>query len=237
MHRDSGIITKAGYLMPHGGTHHNIEVYGLGREVTEQIWYQALRNLTSASQFADFRTALEDACDDLYPWDSWKKASIQNAMAAVGIGNSVSYPTCPRFAIPELPPECPFRVEEKVPCRFQAVIPFGCCTRELILEPRPSCPGTETIEPVPGCLPGVTVEPAPGPCCSMELILEPTTRVLTRGEIPLLRRVGCQKETLILGQLTEGGRVEPLTIRSGQQGLPLSHVRILTRKPQDLTTC
>lgn len=235
-HKNSGIITKAGYLMTHGGTHHNIEVCGLGREVTEQIWYQALNNLTSASQFADFRTALEDACDDLYPGDTWKKASIQNAMAAVGIGNSVNYPNCPQFFI--VPPDCTFRVElEGVPCRFQDVIPVGCCTRELILEPRPSCPRPETIETVPGCLPGVTVEPAPGPCCSIELILEPTTRVLTRGEIPLLRRVGCQKEALILGQLTEGGRVEPLTIRSGQQGLPLSHVRILTRKPQDLTTC
>ena len=209
--------------MTHGGTHNNIEVYGLGREVTEQIWYQALQNLTSASQFADFRTALENACDDVYSSDAWKKASIQNAMAAVGIGNSVSYPSCPQFLLEAV---------EAVACRFQDVIPVGCCTRELIL-PWPSCLRAETIEPVPGCLPGVTVEPAPGPCCWTELILEPTTRVLTRGEIPLLRRVGCQKETLILGRLTEGGRVEPLTVRSGQQSLPLSHVRILTRKPQD----
>ncbi|MHC4324239.1 MAG: M4 family metallopeptidase, partial [Planctomycetota bacterium] len=67
MHDNSCIVSKAGYLMTHGGTHNGIEVYGLDRSITEQIWYQSLQHLTSSSQFADFRHALEEACDDLYP--------------------------------------------------------------------------------------------------------------------------------------------------------------------------
>lgn len=235
VHTNSCITSKAGYLMTHGGNHNNIEVYGLGREVAARIWYQALiAHLTPSSNFSDFRAALETACDDLYPGDTWKKASIQNALAAVGIGNAVSYPTCPTLTLGIL--KCTFQLitlKETIQCALKDEITRGCCTRELILEPEPDCSAGMTIEPKPGCSVGMTIEPTPGPCRTTELILEPATRVVTRGDIPLLRRMGCQKETLIIGRLTEGGRVEPLSLHSGQQNLPLNHVRILTRKSKD----
>jgi thermolysin len=218
MHGNSGIPSKAGYLMTHGGTHNNIEVYGLGREVAEQIWYRALHYLTPSTNFADFRLALEDACDDLYPLDAWKSACIQNALAAVGVGSSVNYPTCPTLSITEVP--CQFRAEfpEAVEGPVEAKV-AGCCSRELILESPPACLRGEII-----------IGFEPGPCCTRELILESPALVCEQGDIPVFTPVGCQKETLIIGRLTEGGRVESLTVRSGQKSQPLRHVRILTQK-------
>jgi thermolysin len=227
MHGNSGIVTKAGYLMTHGGTHNNIEVFGLGRRVTEQIWYQALQYLTASSDFSDFREALEDACDDLYPFNAWPKASVQNAMAAVGIGSSVSYPSCPRWIVKP----CLFRLEP-VPCKFR-------------LEGQEKCPYVVEVEPclakleVEPCLAKLEVEPClsrvevgVGPCCTRELILEPRP-VCIHGDIPVFTPEGCMRETIIVGRLTESGRVEPLSVGAGPEGQPLTHVRILTQKRQD----
>jgi hypothetical protein len=214
--------------MTHGGTHHDIEVFGLGRRVTEQIWYQALQYLTPSSDFSDFRVALEDACDDLYPFDAWPKASVRNAMAAVGIGSSVSYPSCPRWIVEPClfrlePVPCSFRLEAEEVCPFVREVELSCWAR-LEVE---SCAYTQEVDP---CL--VRVEAGVGPCCTRELILEPRP-VCIHGDIPVFTAQGCHRETIIVGRLTEGGRVEPLSAEAGLQGQPLAHVRILTRKRQD----
>jgi Zn-dependent metalloprotease/subtilisin-like proprotein convertase family protein len=91
VHSNSGIPNKAFYLMVAGGTHHDIEVRGLGKTVAEEIAYLALTvYLESATSsrwtFRHARLATLDACMQLYPGDQARLASVINAWAAVGIG-------------------------------------------------------------------------------------------------------------------------------------------------------
>lgn len=109
VHTNSGIPNKAGYLMVAGGTHHGVTVEPLGKTVAEQIMYLALTvYLESASQsrwtFRQARLATMDACQQLFPGDEAKLASVQNAWAAVGVGEPAEPPS-PTPPIPEPEPE------------------------------------------------------------------------------------------------------------------------------------
>jgi Zn-dependent metalloprotease/subtilisin-like proprotein convertase family protein len=100
VHSNSGIPNKAFFLMVAGGTHHGIQVQGLGKTVAEEIVYLALTvYLQSATPsrwtFRQARLATMDACMQLYPGDQAKLASVMNAWAAVGVGEP---------AEPEQPP-------------------------------------------------------------------------------------------------------------------------------------
>ena len=91
VHSNSGIPNKAFFLLVAGGTHHGVQVQGLGKTVAEEIVYLALTvYLESATPsrwtFRHARLATLDACMQLYPGDQDKLASVMNAWAAVGVG-------------------------------------------------------------------------------------------------------------------------------------------------------
>jgi Zn-dependent metalloprotease/subtilisin-like proprotein convertase family protein len=115
VHTNSGIPNKAGFLMVAGGTHHGIQVQGLGKSTAEQIMYLALTvYMQSATPsrwtFRHARLATIDACQQLYPGDAAKLATVMNAWAAVGVGeaaspspaeNLIRVETAPQLAIPD----------------------------------------------------------------------------------------------------------------------------------------
>ncbi len=91
VHSNSGISNKAAYLAVAGGTHHGINVEGIGREKAEQIYYLALTSyLSSATEsrwtFMQARYALLNATRQLYGDNGSEYAAVKNAWAAVGIG-------------------------------------------------------------------------------------------------------------------------------------------------------
>jgi bacillolysin len=120
VHSNSGIPNKAFYLMVAGGTHHDIQVEGLGKTVVEEIVYLALTvYLESATSsrwtFRHARLATLDACMQLYPGDQTRLASVMNAWAAVGLGEPagpeqpamesvVRAEAAPHLAIPDATP-------------------------------------------------------------------------------------------------------------------------------------
>ena len=92
VHTNSGIPNKAGYLMVAGGTHHEITVEALGKEPAQQFMYLALTvylesSIDSRWSFNQARIATIDACQQLYPGDFSRLASVMNAWAAVGVGD------------------------------------------------------------------------------------------------------------------------------------------------------
>ena len=98
VHMNSGIMNKCAYLMSEGGTHYGVTVRGMGREAAAKIWYRALKHhLQGASTFKEARQALLQSCQELFPADGLKYATVQNACAAVGIGEPA--PASPYIAV------------------------------------------------------------------------------------------------------------------------------------------
>jgi len=98
VHMNSGIMNKCAYLMSEGGTHYGVTVRGMGREAAAKIWYRALKHhLQGASTFKEARQALLQSCQELFPADALKYATVQNACAAVGIGEPA--PASPYIAV------------------------------------------------------------------------------------------------------------------------------------------
>ncbi|MHA1390210.1 MAG: M4 family metallopeptidase, partial [Candidatus Thorarchaeota archaeon] len=89
-------LNKAAYLIVEGGTHRGIRICsGLGRSKAAKIYYRTLTTyLAIDSDFEDLRDALLDSVDDVITFrrDS-VKATIENAFAAVGIGDPVECPS------------------------------------------------------------------------------------------------------------------------------------------------
>lgn len=86
VHINSSINNKAAYLVSEGGEHYGVEVTGVGREKTEQIYYRALSvYLTPNSTFAMMRQAAIDAAEDLYGEDSAAVTAVEQAYNAVGV--------------------------------------------------------------------------------------------------------------------------------------------------------
>ncbi len=63
VHSNSGIANKATYLMVNGDSFNGVTVTGIGMTKTAAVWYEASTSLlTSASDYADLSSALEQAC-------------------------------------------------------------------------------------------------------------------------------------------------------------------------------
>ncbi|UJL48359.1 peptidase M4 family protein [Virgibacillus sp. NKC19-16] len=86
VHINSSINNKAAYLMAEGGEHYGVEVNGVGRDATEQIYYRALSlYLTSSADFSMMRQAAIEAASDLYGSNSDAVAAVEGAYDAVGV--------------------------------------------------------------------------------------------------------------------------------------------------------
>ena len=93
VHTNSGVPNHAAYLIATGGEHElsGIDVRGIGRAKTAQIYYRALsRYLTTSSSFMDARDGSIKACKDLAGGPSGISdldcSSVINGFAAVGLG-------------------------------------------------------------------------------------------------------------------------------------------------------
>lgn len=91
VHCNCTIIGHAIYLMVNGGTHRlsGIAVTGIGTAPVEQMLHYVVSTpglLTNASVFADFRRAMLESCQMLYPGDLQYLATVKTAFRAVGIG-------------------------------------------------------------------------------------------------------------------------------------------------------
>ncbi|MGD8374440.1 MAG: M4 family metallopeptidase [Candidatus Woesebacteria bacterium] len=94
VHINSGIINNLFYLLTEGGTHtvSNQTVQGIGQTASENMLWRCMTvNLVGKpnATFLDFREAMLDACQDLYPEDLFKLMQVKNAFNAVGIGPDV----------------------------------------------------------------------------------------------------------------------------------------------------
>lgn len=116
LHYNCGIPSKAAYLTVAGGTHHGITVQGIGRDKAEQIYFLGLteymRSATlSRWTFQQARYAALNACRQLYGDKGREYAAVQNAWAAVGVGEPasqfgvISKEISPGLAIPDNKPQ------------------------------------------------------------------------------------------------------------------------------------
>ncbi|MEL6131980.1 MAG: M4 family metallopeptidase [Bacteroidota bacterium] len=81
VHINSGIVNFAFYKY----------AIATSREIAERVYYRALTTyLTRSSQFIDGRIAIIQSAKDLYGQNSPEVAAVQNAFAAVGIGDPAS---------------------------------------------------------------------------------------------------------------------------------------------------
>ena len=107
VHINSGIPNKAAYLMVVGGASGGVTVTGLGLAKTEQIFYRALLlYLSPLSGFADTRDSTIQGCQDLAGSFGISAADcnqVQNAWAAVGVGNPFAVPPPPLANVIYLP--------------------------------------------------------------------------------------------------------------------------------------
>ncbi|WP_082804731.1 M4 family metallopeptidase [Rossellomorea vietnamensis] len=90
VHINSSINNKAAYLLTDGGTHHGVEVTGIGKAKAEKIYYRALTlYLTATSGFSEMRQAAIQAARDLYPdrngESSAEVKAVEAAYDAVGV--------------------------------------------------------------------------------------------------------------------------------------------------------
>ncbi|WP_155891066.1 M4 family metallopeptidase [Ectobacillus panaciterrae] len=86
VHINSSINNKAAYLISEGGTHYGVDVVGIGREKTEQIYYRTLtKYLTATSNFSMMRQAAIQAATDLYGENSEEVKAVTKAYDAVGV--------------------------------------------------------------------------------------------------------------------------------------------------------
>jgi len=91
VHTNSGIPNKAAYLITDGDTHNGITVAGIGIANAEDLYYSALTFYllnTPDATFMDAREALDSAASAT--GDLTKTIAVQNAFAAVGIGDPFS---------------------------------------------------------------------------------------------------------------------------------------------------
>ena len=80
VHTNSGIMNKAAYNV----------ISAIGKEKAEQIFFQVMRYyLNNNSQFSDMRDAMVQATSSLYPNEKNTLIAVNNAYAAVGIGEMI----------------------------------------------------------------------------------------------------------------------------------------------------
>ncbi len=84
VHTNSAIVGKTAVLIADGGTFNGQSVRGLGLTKMGRIFYEAMTNLlTSASDFQDLASALDQACTNLVPSTSVTYADCRSVSAAV----------------------------------------------------------------------------------------------------------------------------------------------------------
>jgi bacillolysin len=94
VHHNSGIPNKVAYLVSDGGVHNGISIAGMGRGVTEAVWFRALRfHLGPSSTFDDARAATINAASALYGSTSAAACSVASAWASVAVGPVCTPPT------------------------------------------------------------------------------------------------------------------------------------------------
>lgn len=109
VHRNSGIMNKAFYLMTDGGSFNGCSIAGVGRDKSSAVVYQALtKYLTSTSNFKSMYNSMLQACNDLYSSGSSDCESVKNALQATEMDQqpdgSQSGATCQN--IPRQTPVC-----------------------------------------------------------------------------------------------------------------------------------
>ncbi len=91
VHTNNGILNKAGYLLTDGDTFNGIIVSGIGRDKSQRLYYETVRNLGSNPSFNDFADEIHDTCLGLvgsYSITNTDCCQVNNAMAAVGLGEA-----------------------------------------------------------------------------------------------------------------------------------------------------
>lgn len=83
VHKNSGVMNKAFYLMTDGGSFNGCSTTGVGRDKSVAIVYQTLtRYLTSTSNFKAMYNSILQACNDLYSSGSSDCENVKNALQA-----------------------------------------------------------------------------------------------------------------------------------------------------------
>ena len=65
VHKNSGVMNKAAYLIADGGTFNGVTVTGIGRAKSARLWYQTELILNPATTFAQLADGLDRACTTL----------------------------------------------------------------------------------------------------------------------------------------------------------------------------
>jgi thermolysin len=88
VHINSGIVNKMFHLLVAGGSHHKGgSMTGIGADPASKIAYRALTvYMTSSTNFAGARTAMEKAATDLYGAGSAQYSAVGQAWGLVGVG-------------------------------------------------------------------------------------------------------------------------------------------------------
>jgi len=94
VHVNSGIINNLFYLLTVGGTHtiSGISVSGIGQSSAEMMLFRCMAVKLMGeptANFLDFRRAMLEAYQDLFPTDLFKLTQLKNAFNAVGIGPDI----------------------------------------------------------------------------------------------------------------------------------------------------
>lgn len=94
VHINSGIINHLFYLLTVGGTHAKsaITVNGIGQSAAESLLWRCMTDQLvgqPTATFLDFRVAMLDAAQDLFPGDLALQRDVARAFDAVGIGSDL----------------------------------------------------------------------------------------------------------------------------------------------------
>lgn len=93
VHTNCSIPNKALHLLVEGGTHHGVNVSGIGEDKASLIYMFSLRRLTDNPNFEDFSNSLQEGCEELVGHEGITSndcCQVKNAFAAVGIGEADS---------------------------------------------------------------------------------------------------------------------------------------------------
>lgn len=86
VHKNSGVTSKAVYLLTDGSTFNGCTISGIGRDKAQKIEYLMLTQyLPSSANFRNFYDGMNSACGELYGKDSTECKQVDYAMKAVEI--------------------------------------------------------------------------------------------------------------------------------------------------------
>ncbi|MBN1147240.1 MAG: M4 family metallopeptidase [Anaerolineales bacterium] len=101
VHTNSGVATKAAYLMTEGDSFNGYTISGIGLEKAAMIWYSVQTNLlTSAADYQDLGLALNLACNGLVGVAGITNSNCQQVREAVAATQMHQQPACPATHAP-----------------------------------------------------------------------------------------------------------------------------------------